>query len=263
MSMWDTFSSRLEVTATLRCTTALRIGAGGESSIPSATDLPVMRTANAEPFIPGSSLRGVVRAYIERLVRSLEPQPGGGKGACDPLDLKRSCIRSGADDERPSVDEVCNGSCRVCRVFGNTYLASRVRFADLPCAGAWSVEVRDGVAIDRETETVSGRKKYDFEVVPAGTTFTMRVTADNLDAEEKGLLWLGLRELHDGHVQVGGGKGRGLGWVQLENTEIREVDASDREALIVYILQGHMPLVETSQADGWLDQLWEAMRRDS
>lgn len=263
MSMWDTFSGRLEVTATLRCTTALRIGAGGESSIPSATDLPVMRTAGGEPFIPGSSLRGVVRAYIERIVRSLEPQPGDGKGACDPLDLQNPCTRAKSNDKKPSVDEVCNGSCRVCRVFGNTRLASRVRFADLPCAGAWAVEVRDGVAIDRETETVSGGKKYDFEVVPAGTTFAMRVTADNLDAEEKGLLWLGLRELRDGHVQVGGGKGRGLGWVKLEDVAIREVDASDREALMDYILQGRMASLEASQADGWLDKLWEAMRRDS
>jgi len=61
---WDTFENRLRITGELVAVTGVRVGMSAESAMPTATDLPVIKDANGRPFIPGSSLRGAVRAHI-------------------------------------------------------------------------------------------------------------------------------------------------------------------------------------------------------
>lgn len=277
MPPWDTFSSRLIVTGRLEAVTAMRIGSGAvEPAIPAASDLPLLVSQDGRPFIPGSSLRGVVRSHIERVVRALEPdQIHGGRGACDPVSEKSWCITReemtgwrgqlrpvGERGENPDewlATQVWGGSCRVCRTFGNTWLASRVRFSDLPLVedGGGHIELRDGVSIDRDKESVA--EKYDFEVLPPGTAFTLSVIAENLDEAERGLMWLGLRELIDGHIRIGGFKGRGLGVVRLVNVDLRGVDAAERAALREFVLHGTLPSIAATpadvviRADGWLE----------
>jgi len=266
MGYWDTFESRWEITADLVAETGLRVGAGGETSLPTATDLPVLKDARGHPFIPGSSLRGVLRSHIERIVRALEPYAGNGRGAC--VVGVETCIPERADEEqgetgeRGRAEQVWKRSCRVCRVFGNTRLASRVRIADLPLIETETtsyVEVRDGVAIDREKETVI--HKYDFEAVPTGVRFRLSIVADNLTPVERGLLWLGLREMQRGHIHLGGFKGRGLGQVTLEKLELRLVEASDRATLRAYLLEGVMASITEAAADGWMESLLDDLSR--
>jgi len=265
MSVWYDLRSRLEIGGELLCKTGLRVGAGGESSVPTASDLPVLLTPDSRPYIPGSSLRGVLRAHIERLVRGIEGRVGPGRGACNPLAVEEWCLPSLDDLRREAAGkesdwlakQVFNRSCRVCRVFGSPWLASRVKVADLPCVGHARVELRDGVSINREKETVEN--KYDFEAVPAGTRFSLRILAENLDESERGLLWLAMRELRQGHIQIGGFKGRGLGWVQVDSLSVRWADYSDRVALKQYLLDGQIQEVREQDADSWLDALWRSM----
>lgn len=263
MAWWDTFESRLEITAELVTETGLRIGMGGEAAEPTASDLPIIKDAQGNPFIPGSSLRGVLRSHVERIVRTLEDTARDGKGACNPVVEKEWCItgermRQLREEARDKGDlwlaqQVWGESCRVCRVFGSPWLASRVKIADLPLVGETTVEVRDGVSIHREKETVAN--KYDFEAVPAGTRFQLRIIAENLTEEERGLLWLGLLELERGHIYVGGFKGRGLGQVKLDKLEIKGVEATDSKALKAYLLKGEMRPISPEEADGWLESL--------
>lgn len=274
MALWDTFESRLVISATLRSETALRIGAGSdESAQPSASDLPVLRGADDRPYIPGSSLRGVIRSQIERIVRTLEERPGNGQGACDPTTNQSWCITANQIDDwkkelrspasassnvdKELADRVWSHSCRVCRAFGSAWLAARVRIADLHLLseGMVQIERRDGVAIDRDKETV--QHKYDFETIPRATAFGLQITAENLEPAERGLLWLGLRELSEGHVLLGGFKGRGLGHATLADLSIQLVDATDRRALRDYLLQHRMTVIAPTQMDEWLALLLE------
>jgi len=276
MALWDTFESRLIITATLRAETALRIGTGSDdAALPSASDLPVLRGADGQPYIPGSSLRGVIRSQIERIVRSLEPTPGGGHGACDPTVNSAWCIPSAMIDawkkelrnpalqeinvDKELADRVWEHSCRVCRSFGSAWLAARVRIADLHLIGDEPaiIQRRDGVAIDRDKETV--QHKYDFETVPRMTAFGLQITAENLDAAECGLLWLGLRELIEGHVLLGGFKGRGLGRATLVELSMQMVDATDRRALRDYLLHNKMTPVTPAELDGRLEILLQEL----
>ncbi len=268
MSMWDVFENRLVITGDLIAETAFRVGAGGESLHPAGTDLPVVRDALGEPFIPGSSLRGVLRSHVERIVRALEEKPGDGQGACDPLSEDHWCIprqrmaelRGEFRDHPDRLSQrVWELSCRVCRVFGSPWLASRVRITDLhlkPGAEA-HVLVRDGVAIHRDKETVEN--KYDFEVVAPGAVFQLEIVADNLDESERGLLWLGLRELLDGRLRIGGFRGRGLGGVRLSNARLNFVSTEDRQAFLRYLTEGTMPELPVGTAESWLEKAIEEM----
>lgn len=263
MAYWDTFENRWEITARLVATTGVRVGAGGEAAEPTASDLPVLKDADGDPYIPGSSLRGVLRSHLERIVRGLEPAAGKGRGACNPVEEKELCITTdhiqawkekasnSADGDLWLAEQVWTQACRLCRVFGNPWLASRVRVADLHLNGEAHLETRDGVAIHREKETV--RHKYDFETVSSGTSFSMSILAENLEEVERGLLWAGIRELERGHIHVGGFKGRGLGQVRLEKLALHGVQATDRSTFRAYLLTGKLTEVPVEEADHWLE----------
>ena len=78
---FDLLRERIVLTGTLTTRTALHIGGGaGELE---AVDLPVVKTNRGDPFIPGSSLKGVVRSTVEALLRSAGID---GLHACNPLD---------------------------------------------------------------------------------------------------------------------------------------------------------------------------------
>jgi CRISPR-associated RAMP protein (TIGR02581 family) len=248
---WDTFENRLRIVGELVAVTGMRVGMSAESAMPTATDLPVIKDANGRPFIPGSSLRGAVRAHIERIVRAFEPSVGNGKGALDPIDVRKyNSLYDGKSEEQ--IFEV---SSRVDQVFGSPKLASRVRFTDLPLLteGA-EPELRDSVAIDREKESVAN--KYDFEAMPAGVRFGLEIVAENLDDAELGLLLLGIRELERGNIRIGGFKGRGLGVVQLENVRYEWVD---RASLLEYLMEDKVQPVDEAWVNAKLQALFNSM----
>lgn len=91
----DTFTGRVRLEGTLTTRTALHIGAGG-SGEPLATEAPVVRSAKGHPYIPGSSLKGVLRSAAEALFRGGENGGGAGRPelwACNQVAAgKRACI---------------------------------------------------------------------------------------------------------------------------------------------------------------------------
>jgi len=259
--LWESFDSRLQITGKLEAKAGLRIGQGGQAADPAASDLPILKLPDGTLFIPGSSLRGVWRSQVERVVRAFEAV-GPGKGACDPTG--KTCIEAASPKEfrekfgkgrelkgREFAAAVFEESCRVCRVFGSTWLASRVRFSDLPCNNGAKVEVRDGVSINREKETV--QEKFDFETVTPGSAFRLEVLADNLDKMERGLLCLGLEELRRGRLAIGGFKGRGLGVVGLEEDTLELVEGP--KALRQYLLTKTMAGVNPAEIQDWINMV--------
>ncbi len=249
--LFDTFSGRLRMEGLLTTRTGLHIGAGG-SGDPLATDLPVVRDGSGRPYVPGSSLKGVVRSAAEAL---LHGAPFAGKPG-EP-DLWSCRMMSGApcvdhntvesireekeaeskrreptdpamDVGREVAEEVWGRSCTVCRLFGSLAMASRVRFPDLPLVGDLpGMELRNGVGIDRDKGLAADKVLYDFEAVPPGTSFRLTVILDNPEDSDAGLLLYLLHEMDQGNLALGGKTSRGLGqvriaWESLVETSLRE-----------------------------------------
>lgn len=235
MSGHDVLATRHRLAAKLVCTTALHVGAGEGGATLAATDMTVARDGSGRPYIPGSSLRGALRAGLEALLRGL---PQRGLRVCDPLDKEKSCshdvqearaaLKPAELTEAKAFELAWDGACAVCRLFGHSFLASRVRIADLTViAKAAEVYVRDGVGIDRDLRTAAKGILYSFEAVAADTAFDLRIDLDNAEDHELGLILTGLDLFSNGTLRLGGKASRGLGQVEIEGTTLERHTASD------------------------------------
>ncbi len=254
-SFWR-FENRWLIRGTLRMKTALSVGSRA-SLMPAGSDLPVIKTPEGIPFIPGSSLKGVVRTYVERLLRTMDElrQTHQGKRlwACDPLDEKKRCVsgerkkellKQAHEDDARFTELIWQESCTACRLFGSPWLASRVSFQDALLANRGSLlrltEVRDGVGIDRDLGSAKSGIKYDFETVPRGAEFGLTIVVENAEAWEVGLLLLALEAMRKGELPVGGKTTRGPGWGELVDLSVRRVD---RDSLLGYLTGTEEPAV--------------------
>lgn len=212
--------------------TPLLIRAGDTGLDPTAADLTCVRTRHARHgttvYIPGSSLKGVLRAAAEASVRGRTFQDGV-EGACDPLDHETSCGRT-VGKNKPAT-ETHQRHCLACRLFGSLAMKGRASPRDLfpwdETAGgptsaegdnqrsANRLEMRHGVAIGRIAGSVQ-HGPFDQEMVPAGVSFWGEIALENYQGWQLGLLAQAFGEVNDGFAQLGSTKSRGLGVSKVE-----------------------------------------------
>jgi CRISPR-associated protein Csm3 len=180
-----------------------------------------------EPYIPGSSLKGMIRSYAEKICRSLKEEP---VPVCLPYEkpdrernkpqascgLKFEDYKKKNRDKGPSSAQIYQLSCPACRLFGSHVLMGRLSTSDAYLteeyrnSGNHALEIRDGVAIDRLTGGAASRAKYDLEVLTRGE-FTTSLEIRNFERWQLGLIGLVLHDMEQGLVRMGFGKSRGLG----------------------------------------------------
>ena len=253
--MFDKFQSRLNLTGEVETLTAIRIGAGRSTS-PISSDLPVVRDAADHPYIPGSSFKGVLRSYVESILRSLTNDT---QIVCNPVDKEGQCINRSDMQSLQKTREtglkkpqerhkwtdqefskrILADTCWVCQLFGSPWYASKLQIRDLHVdTSLWfdQYQQRDGVAINRDTETSSEGKLYDFEVVPAGVLFDFHAVIDNAENWQLGMLHLGLTAFENAELTIGGGSSRGLGVIELSLGTATYIDSS---SIIKYLTEGY------------------------
>ena len=243
----------------LHLTHALHLGSGRGDERTDATVMVEGRKDSSgrfQPIIPGSSLRGALRARVERLLYALNESQITPMWSCGLYDTaqpgERICVgnlshapskaayQSLLDASEGDVDAVWerlpNQLCDACRLFGaGTFWASKVRFTDLTLTAPAHRQVRHGVGIHRDTGTAAPGIKYDREVVDSGAVFQFEVVAENLDQTDKAILALALSQLLAGEIPLGGSTSRGLGGCILKNAEVYWVDMASRPDLIAYL----------------------------
>lgn len=246
--------NRLVVRGWLEALTALRIGAGRASDVV-ANDLPVLRDSLNAPFVPGASLKGTLRARLEALIRAAAPHEA--RDLLETEDVMRTRVpairehdyierlRSGAsaaEADRIYSDAIWHHSLStlIDLTFGAPWVAGRVFVRDATVdRQLWfgQFEVRNGVALNRDTETAQEGLLYDYEVVPAGTRFDFELVAENMADWQLGMLLLGLQPFETGTAQIGGFRTRGLGYVQLVDVEYhyREIAAGAVDDLLRFV----------------------------
>ena len=245
-------------------TTGLHIGSGG-SLEPVGSDNPVIRDALGNPFIPASSFKGVVRSKSEEILRTVNIRKNGHKlWACeitgDDWCIKKENLDNWKKEweKQPSspfddylYTKIIQNLCFVCALFGSPWMASKVKFKDLYISGDWAeiVEVRDGVAIERDTNTAADGKKFDYEVIPGGTGFDLEILIENASPEEMGLLFLTLKEFEKGGLVLGGKTTGGLGRGKIEWTSLEEIT---KDNLIDYLVEGEGRKYEGSPLESYI-----------
>jgi CRISPR-associated RAMP protein (TIGR02581 family) len=148
-------------------------------------------------------------------------------------------------------------------LFGSPWLSSKFQVRDLtvlPDAWFGQYQERDGVSIDRDTETAAEGKLYDFQVVPAGTPFEFKAVVENAEDWELGLLMIGLHQFENEMIPLGGGRSRGLGVVKLQLDEMIWVNPSNPQELMDYLkhlVDGQLqPYVKSSPEIETLKHQW-------
>jgi len=234
--------NRFLFTGELVMRSALHIG-GGKVTL-SSSNSPVVLTPEQMPYIPGSSFKGALRSTVEKIVPGLP-----GLSTCALIDLnddeikalennsqaiKRTCPtvrqsqvarrRRDEPDKAPEIEkETLAELCDTCLLFGSPFAAARLNVKDLYMPKEeWSgvLQIRDGVAIDRDSEKARDRLKYDFEVVPASATFVLEIMLENATKKDLQLVCVGLSEFVHGFGALGGKRSRGLGLAELQKLQV-------------------------------------------
>lgn len=214
--MFKALRNELRLRMTLTTASPLLIRSGKSSGIdPVLPDMQVVRDASGRPYIPGSSLKGVVRSRVEQLLRSLDD-----RYACDPLG--RGCGRyrevTGTEPGEPRY----RAHCYACRLFGSTAIAGRIAFVDAfaPAGQEPRTAERHNVAIDRRSGGQSPGALFSPEVVEQGR-FEAEVRLTNFALWQVLALIDTLRDLDEGYVTLGGGSSRGFGRVRVSLPEVQ------------------------------------------
>ena len=188
-------------TGTITLKTGLHIGGTNAALNIGGPDKFVVRNPiNNVPYIPGSSLKGKMRALVEIAKGCISD----GKARNDPKSLSGELfgVATGNSDNRPSRLIVRDAELDLSKpeMFDNT---------DLPYT-----ESKTEVAIDRITAKANPRT---FERVPAGAQFKLNMVLNIFEGENeqrlKETLQLAIRLLQDDYL--GGHGSRGYGQVEI------------------------------------------------
>ena len=201
----------------------------GYETLGDADMVPVVTFLNGKSvyYLPGSSLKGVLRSHFERIARTLQP----GSVCLPYYDPRRNDISIPVDDEKESYG--CGyrsrgeetdpasaryaDSCAACRMFGSLKFAGRFSIGDAyPLPGsAPTIESRNGVGIDRFTGGTVRGVLFDLQAVVGGK-FEARIRLTNFELWQLAGLNLLLADLKDEMIAVGSGRSRGMGRVRAE-----------------------------------------------
>lgn len=220
---------RLEIRGTLKMD-VFRIGAGQKLDL--RTDAPILREPDGRPYIPGSSIRGVLRHYLECERELL---------GCDEVSFKKLFGVTPRKGEN-----------------GVLAWLGRLTVEDAVCrSGAAGSEIRDHVKIDRRSGSAARGPKFDAETADARSAgYDFRAFYEG-DRPDEGaidpalvLLWEALRALAAGEISLGARSGCGFGRMKLEGAEYRAFERNDDAGLARW-LGTRLPNAAKPEDEGW------------
>lgn len=222
--MFKKLKNEIILTFDLKTESPLYIKSGEDNALdPSATDgkyIATYRNGQLEPFIPGTSFKGVFRSRAERMINH----------ACDIVG-NHECV-----DERQAKKEKWDGtkrykkSCPVCRLFGSKVLRSRISFSDAYVKGKYTVGERTCVGIDRITGSSKKGALYNMQYIEEAV-FAGKITIQNYERYQLKLILALFKEMNDGFITFGGMTSKGFGYLKGENFHL-SVRSYDKDALL-------------------------------
>ncbi|MDY6874655.1 MAG: type III-A CRISPR-associated RAMP protein Csm3 [Chloroflexota bacterium] len=219
----------LTLRGTLRCVTGLRIGGAAETIEIGGLDNPIIKhPLTGLPYVPGSSLKGKVRALLELRLDKIDPRPK--------VDGRRN--RDYGEVHRPGGYGCEGEDCPICRIFGSNagegeVGPARLIVRDAYLTNEWEEKIQDWLlegkpvteikyenTINRITAMANPRQ---MERVPAGMEFAFEIGYRVFDTGDGGAtdrrlfqrVIEGLRLVQSD--TLGGSGSRGYGKVAFQN----------------------------------------------
>lgn len=233
--MFAQLKNQFKLTFNFKIDSPLCIRSGEESIDPTLPDMQCVRSyKNGENvvFIPGSSIKGVVRTQCEKIYNVI----GNGKIACDIHDKSKVCNKSKDKDIKESGATIYSELCPACKMFGSMRLGGRIKFKDAyPIDNKFKIGYRNGVGINRITGAAQRGALYDFEVVE-DASFKVTITGDNFELYQLKVLMWALDDINEGYSNFGSSSTRGNGKMTVEDMklEIRDYRQENSEYLKGY-----------------------------
>lgn len=185
------------------------IGSGESES----TDLDVIKDRDGIPYIPATSLVGVLR-------HSIKPSPENIKNLEKFWGLARENQRG---------------------------RQSSIFFSDLLPESIPSVSIRDGVKIDNKTGTAEEKGKFDYELIERGSKFNLffeiNLTGED-DQFKKSVASTIVKLLRDEKIRIGAKTNSGLGKITLKEANFYEFDFTKSDDVVkwfTYTSKGTLP----------------------
>ncbi|MFQ5638878.1 MAG: RAMP superfamily CRISPR-associated protein [bacterium] len=229
MLAFNTLNNRYILRGILQFDTAAHIGSGLGNQLADS----LFVRSNDTFYVPGSSLRGALRSTVDRVAAGLTAGVGsalettcfldtnGGSRCFSARQGRPEDLEKWHNERRPDkfiFEQMVAGGhlCRVCRLFGSPYMASKLKVLDsfptasLPSRGS----IRTGIGIDRDTEAVREGVLFEVEVLDTQPAFQVEIMAENLETENPddwGLLALGILEMTRESFYLGAKSASGLG----------------------------------------------------
>ncbi|HRW10176.1 MAG TPA: RAMP superfamily CRISPR-associated protein, partial [Caldilineaceae bacterium] len=203
---------RIVVTGVLMLETPTHIGNGDDEGL---LDMPIhLDNYDGSPLLPGSSLAGALRSYVNQYDEALAKALFGevtsiddGSGTNLSRTLESLLI---VDDALGYVPE------------------TRPR-----------VELRDGVAIDAKTRTADDAKKFDIELLAAGTYFPLSFELCIREGEDQTALLqafaVALDGLAQGKIALGKRKRRGFGRCRVDRWQVQRFNMRTTQGMLAWL----------------------------
>lgn len=202
-------SERIVVTGTLVLETPTHLGNGDTNS---PLDMPlILDPLEGKALLTGTSIAGALRNYLReyserssQLANKLFGYAPGGESGQDNESAQSPLIVDDALGKMPKPE----------------------------------VELRDGVAIDPKTRTAEDQKKFDMELLAAGTEFPLSFELLMLKGKEVDLreaFVVALQGLEKGEIPIGKRKRRGFGRCRVSRWAVRCYDMTNPQGLLAWL----------------------------
>ena len=221
--------------------TPLHVGGGEDNGF----EQPVLRDAFGAYRIPGSSIAGVLREFVQERCPELVEKAFGVTTRPRQLGTQQKTEATGISSAIWCAD------------------ALLLDFDDTPAmhklAEGKSVDVglgpyiRDHVRLDKDTGAAEKGGKFDEEIVPAGSRFALCITLDGWNTQPEPILcnlFEGLcHALEEGHITFGGKQASGFGQVRVVESACRRFDLKSEAGMQAWLNLAPAPLFEAGEGE--------------
>ncbi len=213
----------------------------GKSSTRQADINECIKNSKDKPFIPGSTVKGNIRQWLEEHLAPGSEQVGT---------LFRELFGYGMDDETNQTDQGRGGAAE----FLAAKLTREVSFTRKENAPPWwdadqQTFVETSIAVNRPTRTVLDKKLFYSEAVPEGAGFTLIVVgAMTMDqaALLAATLEAGFSDRHRQPITLGGDTCNGSGRMKFERLRVFRMD---KDAVKQWLEQGDDAMAENGMPE--------------